>query len=582
MEAGTAAPEIAELSDVQVSCLAALLDDPGRYTQRFVEHFGFLPDGGKNWMRTLQIRIPDSPIRGEAWWPVSLGPFPRKRYPDLTVLDAGGCRLTLLTREQHRNALARAILRRHVIALHAAAPRSQLVRDRLIKKSVRPYRELVSATTGLLAQAPAGGNTAYAYGVQVSSALRDYAKALRVSSAASQRIRFALGQRVRAEKENRRYLCWIRAKQGELVTIRVCYSAHDEIGQPLTGEGATSKTIGARLMHLFQKFGFAPLSYTIEAPAHNCANSYYFTIAPPARTKVVALISDVSGDHSDDGDIDCAHPSFHIHSERDSPRARGLFLRPYLMPERREHLIIATGALLNILVVFLASWGRLITGSSVQAWAIITPTVVVGYIARQQRHYYAYATRLQTAVLWIYLVIGALFIVVTTFSNSHVYGVWGWKAKLLFLTFATLNAFVAVTYASIGPMFRSVTYQGTRWLTWFAQWLRWRRIAREKRDPRPKLSETRCWVGPKAARRYEVSVLAYCLVVFCVGIVWAGAVCAGGVWMWKEGKVRGAKAPLTGVAGTQFPDSLRSLPLTAAARFRFTPPHPAPAPPPAQ
>ncbi|MGC1177219.1 MAG: hypothetical protein WA843_04065 [Candidatus Saccharimonadales bacterium] len=44
-----------------IACLAAMLDTPLRYTQRCVEQLSFLPDGGQRWVRTLQIRIPESP-----------------------------------------------------------------------------------------------------------------------------------------------------------------------------------------------------------------------------------------------------------------------------------------------------------------------------------------------------------------------------------------------------------------------------------------------------------------------------------------------------------------------------------------
>src|SRR5262245_11707561 len=92
----------------RVRCLTQLLTKPTGHTQRFVEQASFAPTGGQRWVRQLQIQLPESAeASGDTWWIVPLGPFARRRFPDIAVTDAAGHRVNFVTRKQHGVALAK-------------------------------------------------------------------------------------------------------------------------------------------------------------------------------------------------------------------------------------------------------------------------------------------------------------------------------------------------------------------------------------------------------------------------------------------------------------------------------------------
>lgn len=291
-------------------------------------------------------------------------------------------------------------------------------------------------------------------------------------------------------------------------------------------------------MRLFRQLGLAPLAYANEAPANTAANSYYFTISPPARTTVTALISNVEGSHADDGELDCSSTSFHLHNETESAYSQSALLRSYVLPERREHTLIAAGALLNIWLVYLVSQGRFVNDFGAQTLILLTPTVLTGIIARQQDHYYAPATGYQRALLWLYLFGGAAFVVTVAFSRQGLPGGaagWGPSAKEILIGFAALSAFIAGIYG-LGPSFH--------WITrWRVRRLALKEARKEEREQakatnrKPRAIDKgsiRYWIGPNAVRRYQKAVLQFCTGTLIVAIVAAGLVCAKGVCMWHK------------------------------------------------
>jgi hypothetical protein len=100
----------AAVTEERVAALAAMLDNSHRYVQRFVEEMEFVPTGGHRWTRTLQIEMPAAPTATKDWHIVSLGSFSRRRFPDISVSDAAGRRVELVTRKEHGEVLTRAIL----------------------------------------------------------------------------------------------------------------------------------------------------------------------------------------------------------------------------------------------------------------------------------------------------------------------------------------------------------------------------------------------------------------------------------------------------------------------------------------
>jgi hypothetical protein len=571
-------PEAEEITDGQIDCLSELILRPSRYTQRCVEQMAFLEDGGEKWTRTIQVRIPASPGSEKQWRPVSLGTFPRKRYPDLVVTDCTGRRMSLLTRRQHGRALAQVVLHPHLEAVRRLAPKRVLMIDRLLGRTAATNEAIVVAMSNLLTTMPPDSDEAREHARSVSRHFDAYVAGLDVAEALSQPIRFALGMRVASEQRDTRYLCWTWAAPGEVLNLTVSYTAFDVVGRrmpvsrrtpPESVEGLehepsqsemprcerwrawwrrTRRRVALRATAAFQRFGFAPLVHNIEAPANTAANSYYFTVSPPPTTTVLALFSDVDGSHSDDGEVDSPARCFHIHNADDATSGSAV-LRAYLMPERREHMTIAAGAVLNILFVWLVAHGRFVNGFSAQTWLLITPTALTGFIARQQRHYYAYATRHQRTLLWLYLLVGVVFLVVVTFSNAHIPGseaAWGWRAKTIFVAFSTISAFIAVAYVGLGPLFPAATERIAGWLT--------KRAAKRTGDERK-------WVGVRAVFRYDCLVLAYCLVTFGVALLFAGSVCAAGIVTWVRGDVRVASRTRAAVA---LPELL-SVPLTPSA-----------------
>jgi hypothetical protein len=341
------------------------------------------------------------------------------------------------------------------------------------------------------------------------------------------------------------YLCWVKARDGEVLNLQVTYSSADpwhaleqspDEGLPLPPKlrdpsraylvdaarhysAMWSSKVGR--MGIYRRYGVAPLNYGSDAGVY--ATTYFMTASPPPQATVAALICDARGHHSDNDDVDAADTTFHTYddSRTEHERSRGhIFL--YVRPQRREQKVIAGGALVNLVLVFLVARGRFNDNlSSVQSLLLLTPTVLMGVISQQQRHYYAIATRRQRAVLWTYLAASALFLLVVGFSRaaaSPCHAEWSLASKLIFLGFAVFSAFIAFAYALLGPMFLTITR-------------RWMIESASQRDGQ-------WWTGPNANASYERFVLRYCDRVLRGGLVVAALVLGVGLTLWATGNVR--------------------------------------------
>ncbi len=286
-------------------------------------------------------------------------------------------------------------------------------------------------------------------------------------------------------------------------------------------------------MYQYRQYGVAPLNVQIWPGGALTAASYYFQLRPPDSTAVVALLSTLPGSHPDEGELDSADMTFHIdNNSTPNPSAppavghnalpqvsRGF--RAYLRPIRREHKLVSTGAAFNLVLVYLVSRGRYITGLGFQTLILLGPTALIGFIAQQQRHYYSMATRRQRGVLWVYLVVCVVFLGVVAFSHASEKGVtWGKAAQITFLGFGSLSAFLAVIYASLGLTFIRMT---SRWFN-------------NRRSDYP---VTQRWIGIAAIKAYEKAVMRYCTGVFVAALVAMACVLTTGILISTHGGVRG-------------------------------------------
>jgi hypothetical protein len=416
---------------------------------------------------------------------------------------------------------------------------------------MRRFRDrLKDAVAALITQDDISVDRAGEERTQVARPLADYL----IASGASAE---AVGQRVddfgfalASLRRNTQYLCWIEASEGDVVNLEVKYSTADTWrslpGYPATERRSippldwrgirrdTSKALGPEIvqwlsqawttsrMGVYRTFGAAPLNYVFQMAGNRHASSYYFSVSPPAKSSVAALTSDIDGLHTDQGGIDSARVSFHIHNEPSTAAAAPeAALRAYLRADRRDHKMIAAGALINLIFVYLVARGRFVNGLGTQTWLLVTPTLLTGFIAQQQRHYYAAATRRQRAVLWVYLLVAAAFLIVAAFSKSYVVpgnGHWGVLAKVVFLLFGFASTFVAVIYASLGPLFLSLT----------------RRTMKKQRGRKG----LHTWTGEGASDDYEKIALNYCDFAFVLAALAALAVLAIGIYMWVSSDFR--------------------------------------------
>jgi hypothetical protein len=410
----------------RIACLAEMLGRPTLHIQRFVEQVVFIPSGGQQWTRTLQIRIPETALPPQRCWRiVSLGQFARRRFPDFFVTDADDMRINLLTRQQHGEALAGATIVRHVNSLQDDK-RHLIEHDPHVRSLFDDlYKNLLSFST-------TAGETAGNYETDLVAMFGHLLESLDITTDRLERLK-DFAQDCRGAAGATRYLCWVEAKRNEVINLQVAYSVRDPL-HDIENESVRAilgkfKDGASRDGHLRKKtwaewyrdFGIAPHNYEFNIPGSQHMGSYYFTVAPPPGTVIPYLDWEI--DNSiDDTEIDCALASAHIHGDGDTSvasNARGGKVRAYLRCTQHYHKQIVGSTILNVLLVYFVAKGRLPgkVGESTQSFLIVVPSVLIGYLVQQQRHYYAHALRRQRGVLWAYLAISVLFIVGIVFSR---------------------------------------------------------------------------------------------------------------------------------------------------------------------
>lgn len=453
--------------DAHVACLEVMLRQPRRSSQRLVEQLTFLPNGGQSWRRTLQMQIPpEAEPADAAWRAVSLGAFRRRRFPDLMAYDAHGHRLSLLTRHQHGTLLTAVFLTKHLRAFPLQIAAAETLE---YSPAYHAYNDLVSAAYALLTSAGDLDNQAEANRLSLL-----YGRLLSLFDPLPDRI----GARVSAFRTDfasllviTHYLCWIYASPGDVIIVETTHTVADDLHakraeKPVETPDTTRSLRWRRLwMRWYREVGLAPLNLRVLLPGNGLTTSYYFTVAPPPKTDITFLDWSVGNSIEDDKtELDSSLHSVHFHyghnAGLDSTNSTDVLT--YLRCATSGHKQIAGGALLNLVFVLLVvtkGFSGTISNSA-QAWLLITPTILTAYIADQQRHYYAYATRRQRAILWIYLAISVAFLVSASFHLAQGpadEGHWNWFGTLTAWLLVVSSAAVFAWYALLGYSFRVLT-----------------------------------------------------------------------------------------------------------------------------
>ena len=470
------------ITPAQVDTLAEQVRDPLTHTERCVDELAFLPAGGHRWTRKLQILIPASAAPPERSWRIlSLGVFPPRRYPDFTVHDCSDQRLNLLTRRQHGLARTEALLTSHIWKLYPELQKRQ--RASKPNPATATYAELYAALytvfTTIDGESPASKQARARAGRAFIMLLR--LLGLPLGNEVRQRVAvFAadLRQTVRATE----YLCWAKAGAGEVINLSATYTSKDvlhdlaplkdltdALGSIWKGAVEEPRQVRRRIQaKWYVQYGLAPIKYRLAVPSDQRSRSYYFTVAAPERSDVTYLDWEDGNSIADDGvETDSAVPALHLHNH-DAPSApssaAGHIIRTYVRCSPNEHKKIAAGALINAIFVFLIAYGHL-RGSPNQEWLLVTPTVLLAYLAQQQRHYFAHTTRRQRAVVWGYLIVSVLFLSTIAFNNvSPRAGSegWGWFTLVVAWLFAVTSVAVCAWYAPLGYSFQRITERRTR------------------------------------------------------------------------------------------------------------------------
>jgi len=446
------------ISPERVACLGEIFRQSTYSFQRFVEQLSFVPNGGQEWCRTLQLEVPSGAKaqRKPAWWIVPLGQFDRRRLADVLVEDATGRRLNLLTRSQHGEALSNLVTITYVLSLLP----SEGFTSNTTRRLTGDFQSLLfKFFTGNGHPSDEGAGL-----VDTFLTLQDdYARLVATLGLSSSR-RDQLTEAFRDDLESwiarTQYLCWLQATPGEVVNLQVSYTASDpkhelEIGSVQQAfrsiriglPGKRSERARQQRANWYRQYGLAPIDYEFKAPPDPRPGSYYMTIDPPPYTSLTYLDWDdghhFNETHSEDEELEvtCAKPAAHIHSDESSAKDAGS-IRAYLRcaPYRHKQILGATA--LNFAVVWLLAKGSLPLNLTepLQGFVVAVPTIVIGFLAQQQRHYYSQVMRRQRALLWFYLLSSVLFLVSAAFSQrDHIGGL---------LSYASVSGWILAIFSA--------------------------------------------------------------------------------------------------------------------------------------
>ena len=311
------------VTDEQVKCLTEMLLKPRLCTQRCVEHLAFIPAGGHQWTRDLQIKIPRASAPQEPDRRIiSLGAYARRRFPDFTVVDGDNQRLSLLTRDQHGFALTQSTINKLVTELSitdAADERSYT--------TTSAYKDFWQALYSFLTTS---GQLSDAEKHEVTERLTELYDLLlseveRPPDTQAEFVKAFTTELVVELLDITRYLCWVEASPGDVIDLRVTYSTSDprrKLGRgtiasrlATLSEGITEPRVNRWKVWAgwYRQFGLAPLNYEFSVPGSLHVGSYYFMLEPPPGTGVTYLDWEL-GNSLENRETDCSALSAHIHN----------------------------------------------------------------------------------------------------------------------------------------------------------------------------------------------------------------------------------------------------------------------------
>ena len=447
-----------------------MLHRPAVYNQRLLERLTFIPTGGQQWTREVQLLIPELegyPADDDGLFIVSLGMFRRIRLPDLQIKDAEGRELNLVTRIQHGHLLADFTVDRYMPdpnrdAVGAAGedPERAHIRAAYTDVYLRAY-EMFTGMSGALA-ADTGEKMAHL--LEVTGSSPQFAlPASELFVADMVKLRWVT-----------QYLCWVPARPGSVVRLTATYTMPDDhrLREPKEPRGDSN-----RVAHMWResrevrseayaRMGLGPVHYEIVAPANDHTSSYYFTLDPPPGSHVEYLDWGIDNSiEQRDPETRCASRNVHLHNGARVLPAGGSLPDTQKIPESKihafvrldpaEHKQVVFAAFLNLIFVWLAQSGHLSSelDGSTTAWLAFAPAALIAYTAQQRRHYYAKTTRWIRGLVWLYLAVDLLFLIFVTFDLPHGGGLGGRgglaeSAAACFL--AAFSLVVIVAFAMMG------------------------------------------------------------------------------------------------------------------------------------
>lgn len=491
------------VTEERIRCLAEMIYRPMRYTQRFTEELSFIPTGGQHWHRKLQIQLPESEEPDElSWWVVPLGPFARRRFSDIHVTNAAGEPVGLVTRKQHGITLTLATLAKHLYHLYEKDEGKDegIDPDTAQDSYVSIFRRLYDFYTEI-SDRDARKDTARAITEEYAQFLNELGFGESALKAELTRFSEALVKAI----DTTQYLCWIQARPGQIRNLHVTHTVRDPkhkleegsltdlvkaLWNGIVGLGRADHRgrYGSRLRvykgkrrkhqgNWFRQYGLAPINYAFNIPTYRYTTSYYSTLEPPENTVITYLDWEHSNSRTDE-ELDSAFHSVHVYNvEQSSPKEKAEDLpntiRAYFRCTPHHHKQILGAALLNIVVVWLLAAGLFPSrlGDPLQGLLIAAPSIVIAFIAQQQRHYYAHALRRSRGVLWWYLVIGVIFLVAVAFSESkEQVGSTGldWWATAASWLLATTSVAIFFWYFPLGGSYERVvnSMMQRKWELW--------------------------------------------------------------------------------------------------------------------
>ncbi len=414
-----------DISVEQVICLTEALQRPSLYVQRCVEHVAFPTQGGQRWTRDLQIRIPDTAIPAATSRRIALlGQYVRRHLPDFAAFDCEDRRLSLLTRDQHALALAKAVLDRQMDSLPEgtaarlsdvdAQAAYELLRSRLLDfmTAVGDFPDPARAAMAVVVP--------YAHLLDMFGLPREQA-APRIADLAGKLAELL---------DSMPYLAWIQAGAGEIINLRVTYSTRDPKHNPAYDGSmpparlAPEDSYSSLRADIYRDLGLGPIKHEFDAPGPRHVGSYSFMIEPPERTSLMYLDWETGNSLDRDELATCSLDSVYLpdddHSGGIASPSSGARVRAFLRVSPHQRVQILAAAVLNLVVVWLMRDGRVPGhfGDPVQGFILAAPSGLIAYLVSQQRHYYAYPMRRQRGILWGYLAVSILFLITVALSEQ--------------------------------------------------------------------------------------------------------------------------------------------------------------------